>query len=148
MAENLNYKTDSSWCYDNNPDNCKKYGRLYTWDAAMKACPDGWHLPDTAEWDKLVNWAGDWKTAGTKLKAQSPDWNGEDELGFSALPGGGRRDAGGDFVGFGGWGFWWTATGNDVSSIYYGYMLTDFVVVTKSDYRENDNGMSVRCLLD
>jgi len=29
MAENLNFKTDSSWCYDDNPKNCKKYGRLY-----------------------------------------------------------------------------------------------------------------------
>ena len=48
MAENLNYaytgvpyKFDSytsdstSWCYDNDPANCAKYGRLYTWAAAM-----------------------------------------------------------------------------------------------------------------
>ena len=24
MAENLNFKTDSSWCYDDNPDKCKE----------------------------------------------------------------------------------------------------------------------------
>ena len=35
MAENLNYKTDNSWCYDDESDNCAKYGRLYTWAAAM-----------------------------------------------------------------------------------------------------------------
>ena len=43
MAENLNYayphkgrRTDSiSWCYNNVSDNCAKYGRLYTWEAAM-----------------------------------------------------------------------------------------------------------------
>ena len=48
MAENLNYaytgvpyKVDGntsdsiSWCYDNDPANCAKYGRLYTWAAAM-----------------------------------------------------------------------------------------------------------------
>ena len=43
MAENLNYaypKQDSSsdsvsWCYNNEPDNCAKYGRLYTWEAVM-----------------------------------------------------------------------------------------------------------------
>jgi len=50
MAENLNYKyaeEDSlnSWCYDNKIYNCKKYGRLYDFDAARQACPDGWHLP-------------------------------------------------------------------------------------------------------
>lgn len=46
MAENLNYEMSSSYCYDDNPDNCKKYGRLYKWAAAQKACPNGWHLPD------------------------------------------------------------------------------------------------------
>ena len=43
MAENLNYaypKQDSSsdsvsWCYNNEPDSCAKYGRLYLWSAAM-----------------------------------------------------------------------------------------------------------------
>lgn len=48
MAENLNYaytgvpfdyegytSDSTSWCYDNDPANCTKYGRLYTWAAAM-----------------------------------------------------------------------------------------------------------------
>ena len=43
MAENLNYAypykndySDSlSWCNNNDPENCTKYGRLYTWDAAV-----------------------------------------------------------------------------------------------------------------
>ena len=43
MAENLNYdysllfnSSDTiSWCYNNDPDNCTKYGRLYLWIAAM-----------------------------------------------------------------------------------------------------------------
>ncbi len=43
MAENLNYadsvKTPSllkrNWCYNNEPDSCSKYGRLYTWTAAI-----------------------------------------------------------------------------------------------------------------
>ncbi len=40
MAENLNYDyriegADFSYCYDNKSDNCEKYGRLYTWAAAM-----------------------------------------------------------------------------------------------------------------
>jgi len=41
FAENLNYKKSKSWCYENNPDNYKMYGRLYTWRAAKKACPLG-----------------------------------------------------------------------------------------------------------
>lgn len=43
MAENLNYAylqptstlDSSSWCYNNEPDSCVKYGRLYLWSAAM-----------------------------------------------------------------------------------------------------------------
>ena len=54
MAKNLNVKTDGSWCYDNDPANCEKYGRLYAWDAAMKACPSGWHLPGKEEMEALI----------------------------------------------------------------------------------------------
>jgi uncharacterized protein (TIGR02145 family) len=55
MAENLNYVTDSSFCYKDSIEYCSKYGRLYSWNAAMRACPSGWHLPDTTEWRVLLN---------------------------------------------------------------------------------------------
>jgi uncharacterized protein (TIGR02145 family) len=39
MAENLNYETDKSWCYDEEKDptlaKCAVTGRLYTWAAAI-----------------------------------------------------------------------------------------------------------------
>ena len=43
MAENLNFAytqpinglDSESWCYNNDPENCVKYGRLYTWAAAV-----------------------------------------------------------------------------------------------------------------
>ena len=38
--------------------NCKKYGRLYTWNAAMKACPTGWRVPDSRDWIGLFIEAG------------------------------------------------------------------------------------------
>uniref|UniRef100_UPI0028061827 fibrobacter succinogenes major paralogous domain-containing protein n=1 Tax=uncultured Fibrobacter sp. TaxID=261512 RepID=UPI0028061827 len=79
MAENLNYKTANSYCYEDKPANCHKYGRLYTWAAAMDSagifsnagkgcgsgvtcgasgtirgvCPRGWHLPSDNEWQTL-----------------------------------------------------------------------------------------------
>ena len=43
MAENLNYKVDGSRCYGDSIENCTKYGRYYTWEAALEACPQGWH---------------------------------------------------------------------------------------------------------
>ena len=55
MAENLNYKMENSWCYDDDPDNCEVYGRLYNREADMNACPEGWHLPTTKEWFETMN---------------------------------------------------------------------------------------------
>jgi uncharacterized protein (TIGR02145 family) len=65
----------SSWCYENNEANCEKYGRLYSLEKAKEACPEGWRLPSTEDWDKLN------KTAGTKKK-------GDKVCSPSALPGG------------------------------------------------------------
>ena len=47
MAENLNYEAGGSKCYDNKPDNCTKYGRLYNWETALKVCPKN---SDYARW--------------------------------------------------------------------------------------------------
>ena len=113
MAENLNYDAEGSVCYGNKADSCAKYGRLYDWDAAMRACPSGWHLPDDDEWTILTDYVGDSLTAGTKLKSKT-GWNssktvpvGTDSYGFSALPGGIFSDG---FTGIGVAGGWWTAT--------------------------------------
>jgi hypothetical protein len=54
LAENLSYNAEGSVCYENKPENCEKYGRLYDWNTAMKACPKGWHLPSKEEWEILI----------------------------------------------------------------------------------------------
>ena len=92
MAENLNFETDSSYCYNDSAEYCAKYGRLYEWSAAMDACPSGWHLPDTAEWRMLLAAVGGDSIAGMKLKSTSgwnSDGNGTDDFGFTVLPAGG-----------------------------------------------------------
>ena len=98
---NLVYYSDStSWCYFNDAANCAKYGRLYTWAAAMDSvgtwstngmgcgyymecsptnpvrgvCPEGWHLPDATEWYALIDAVGGWATAGIMLKS-TEGWN-------------------------------------------------------------------------
>lgn len=53
MAENLNYNSENSFCYDELKSNCDKYGRLYIWEIAKNVCPDGWHLPSDREWKIL-----------------------------------------------------------------------------------------------
>ena len=155
MAENLNFKTDSSWCYDDNPKNCKKYGRLYEWKTAMKACPDGWHLPSMDEFRILVNTVGGEKIAGEKLKSKS-GWNdggnGSDAFGFSALPAGVWFDGGitGDDAGFSeetvGTGFW-GATENANKELCE-MNLVDADNAPYFNYRGRGFGNSVRCVKD
>ena len=94
MAENLNYKVENSYCYNNIDDNCEKYGRLYKWDAAAASCPEGWHLPTSAEFKTLITTIGGERVAGVALKTiigWNEDGNGSDKYGFSALPSGRRR---------------------------------------------------------
>jgi uncharacterized protein (TIGR02145 family) len=129
MAENLNYADSVTYksmagrssCLDYRSgcadwadymdEDCSKYGRYYTWSAAMDSagifsdngkgcgrdsecrpdypvqgiCPNGWHLPDSTEWRVLFNVIGDdasaWQAKGY------PEWpNATDEYGFSAIP--------------------------------------------------------------
>ncbi len=49
MAENLNFNIEGSWYYNNKKENAQKYGRLYIWEAALNACPEGWHLSSEDE---------------------------------------------------------------------------------------------------
>ncbi|MGQ0646787.1 MAG: FISUMP domain-containing protein, partial [Gemmatimonadaceae bacterium] len=48
MLENLNVATDQSYCYGDTAPNCRRFGRLYTWEAAQRTCQslgNGWRLP-------------------------------------------------------------------------------------------------------
>jgi uncharacterized protein (TIGR02145 family) len=171
MARNLNYDAEGSKCYNNDPANCNKYGRLYDWATAMAidtscnaktiancgatvstkhrgVCPSGWHLPSDAEWTTLTDYVGGETTAGTKLKARS-GWNsgnGTDDYGFAALPGGdGDSDGYFDYVGY--YGTWWSATGMGSLNAYY----RDMGFLDEDVYRDNyykDNLFSVRCVKD
>jgi len=144
MTENLNIATTESWCYNDSPDSCVKYGRLYTWSAAMLACQSiGWRLPDTSDWNKLVDAVGGWNNDG----------NGTDKYGFSALPGGGRSYKG-HFFGAGDCGLWWMATERIDDDGHYNVASFRSVsycnVVDEDEYDRGvkECGFSVRCIAD
>ena len=94
MAENLNYKTGNSSCYDNSESKCNECGLLYDWATAMKACPAGWRLPTNTEWTALGNAIG-----------------ATDKLGFSSLPCGRHFER--KFLHHGSLAFFWTSTETD-----------------------------------
>jgi uncharacterized protein (TIGR02145 family) len=126
MAENLNYETEGSKCYDNQIANCTKYGRLY--GSNSEFCPEGWHLPSNGEWETLMTTIGgkytiDGYTNGNKLKTKS-GWNkggnGTDDFGFSALPGGFFRNEMGKLepFGVGEYGYWWSETSLSIGASF------------------------------
>ncbi|SOD99130.1 FISUMP domain-containing protein [Spirosoma fluviale] len=98
MAQNLNYKVDGSYAYDDKENNRKELGLLYTWKAAKNACPSGWYVPTDSEWSQLVSQFGGTEKAGETLKSVkgwNEDGNGMNSSGFDALPGVDRKVAGG-----------------------------------------------------
>jgi|GEM_PF-1801509 len=145
MAKNLNYNYGSSSCYGDVPANCETYGRMYNYNAAMDACPSGWHLPSLDEWADLINYAGGMDAAGAKLKA-AIGWdggeNGSDDYSFAALPGGNM--SGTNFINIGSYGFWWTSTPENSYSAYHISMAKSSRVSSAST--PINNGRSVRCI--
>ena len=149
MAENLNVETDESYCYEDRPANCKKYGRLYTWNAAMKACPSGWHLPSMAEFKTLINAVGGEHIAGRMLKSTSgwiDNGNGADVYNFSALPAG-YNGGGGYYTAEGNNASFWSSTENGGEDAYN---LDLSYSDGKAGLAGNDKilGLSVRCVKD
>ncbi len=148
FAENLNYNVSGSKCYNDDPSNCAKYGRLYSWTTAMKVCPSGWHLPSNAEWEAMMAYIDG--AEGKKLKATS-DWNyngnGTDDYGFSALPGG--RWYNSTYQSIGNYGYWWSSTEILSSSahLWYMYYESEYVGLYNS-FKGSSYGFSVRCLQD
>ena len=76
MGQNLDYAADGSYCYENKHENCKVFGRLYTWVSAMGldksyatasavgviekehqgVCPEGFHMPKDADFNTLLSY--------------------------------------------------------------------------------------------
>ncbi len=149
MAENLNFETDSSFCYRDSAYFCAMHGRLYKWTAAVDACPSGWHLPSKAEFESLIATVGEDSTAGKVLKSAS-GWssggNGSDDFGFAALPAGDRGHDGG-YSGAYFLAFFWSSTEINDNNVFNMYLTFNGDSVHQSvDIK--DMGNSVRCVKD
>ena len=162
MMENLNYQPATgtgSWCYKNDDRNCQDYGRLYSWDAALSACPAGWRLPSDQEWKDLEIHLGmarneadstGWRESahvGIQLKA-TWDWNsggtGENVSRFTALPAGFREDDG-SFHFIGDLTTYWSSTWTDEGHAWGRAMIYRSSGVYRWRYLKS-GGYSVRCV--
>ena len=121
MAENLNFKSGDSWCYNNSEQNCNEYGRLYSWGAAQKVCPSGWRIASDSEWDAVAG-----NSASFGIKAA------------------GFRNAKGKFELLGKRADFWTADNAGDKGKYH-YYSASAGTMDKNTYSKK-GGMSVRCV--
>ena len=162
----------NSWCYDKDPKKCNVAGRLYSWAAAIDSvkflnagmkcgdyttcpflkkvqgiCPDGWHLPDTTEWNALMDAVGE--NAGTVLKSQRgwyDNGNGTDSVGFSVIPTGyfDKVDGLSYRVGLNA-GFWSTVEYGKYTVFYTPFEYSSDFAYKESVAHKGD-GNSIRCI--
>jgi uncharacterized protein (TIGR02145 family) len=112
--QNLNLKTPGSYCYGDAEKNCRRYGRLYTWAAAQRACPSlgsGWRLPGDEEWHELANHYGGIRDESADMghAAFQALFSGGSS-GFNAVLGGSRSPDGREYARLDAHGLYWTAT--------------------------------------
>jgi uncharacterized protein (TIGR02145 family) len=138
MAENLRVThyadgTPIAESFAPNNDNSliEKYGRLYSFDVAMRGdssmgsqgiCPDGWHIPTPYEWDELVSvakkYSGEEFAAALCIKGNIWSSGNNNSL-FSAYPSGYNKD--GESVNFDWYMYFWLSDlwrPNNLSVIY------------------------------
>ncbi len=146
--------TDAGYCYyDNDVSNKTKYGILYSYAAALAACPDGWHLATDNEWTTMVQFIendGHAISPGVALRAKT-GWfnggNGTDNYGFAALPGGSRNYSSGSFEYSPNHGFWWCVPQNG-GNIACGRSLNNYSSDVLKGTFHKSIGFSVRCVKD
>lgn len=173
MAENLNHEIDDSYCYDDDPANCEKFGRLYTWAAAMDSacnwsengkgcgkgalclprfpvrgvCPEGWHLPSSGEWSTLL------RAVSNNYQSIQSDTGWYEErktdvdYGFAILAGGGKTIGGKYYYEGTAANFWVVAERSADETVGFSFRGRDNFDFMMS-YIDKSYGYSVRCLKD
>ena len=183
------YSTSTAYRYlPGNTNNVSTYGYLYNWKAVMGnsstssatpsdvqgICPNGWHVPSSAEWTQLTNYVSEnssyfcgnnntniakslssaigWESYSTECAVgNNPDDN--NTTGFSALPAGSCTlllpvDTY-NYSGLNSRTYFWTTTqtsNNNTYAVIYG--LSNSSTNVNSSMGHKANAYSVRCLRD
>ena len=150
LAENVKYNANpGSWVYNNDSTNASLHGRLYTWNAAMTACPKGWVIPTDDDWALLIGQFGGVDAAGGKLQDMDTIyWRANKNIPESAkiisTLLGGVRHGDSTYTGISLWGGLWSATVvNNMASDYL------FVHGNKSIGKSSNgkgSALGVRCV--
>ena len=148
-TSNLNVNTPSSYCYEDAESNCRRYGRLYTWESAQRGCQSlggGWRLPTDDEWRQLATRYGG-------LVDDSPD---KGKAAFTALLSGGTsgfnavfagtRSAAGQYERLETHGMYWTSSVTDQNSAPFYNFGKGGQGVSRHVQGGKQMALSVRCV--
>jgi uncharacterized protein (TIGR02145 family) len=148
MTSNLNANASPSYCYDDAESNCRRYGRLYTWESAQRVCPllgEGWRLPTDGEWQQMAKYYGGVSAdSADKGRAAFAALLSGGTSGFNAVLGGNRSD--GKYARLEAHGFYWTASDNDPDSAPYYNFGQNGQALHRQPQGEKQMAISVRCV--
>ncbi len=162
LSENIRYEQAGGFENPNaSNEGTKKYGRLYTYEAALKACPVGWHLPTDAEWKTLeqslgmsaaevdqVNLRGSDQGQQLKDEAAWDDETNANTYDFTALPTGEYNPSYGPYFKLGEQASFWTATRSDTSGGVWVRVLKRGEQGIRRTYYSELSGHACRCVAD
>ncbi|MEW6014867.1 MAG: FISUMP domain-containing protein [Candidatus Zixiibacteriota bacterium] len=147
---------EGAYCeYWNMPELVPTYGRLYNWYTVVDfrgLAPEGWHIPNGAEWQTMVDFLGGDSIAGGKLKEAgtlhwlTPNAGATNESGFTGLPGG-LRDMYGAYNLVSNFGYFWTLWDLNDDMAYFRALYYSLAGCYQ-DVRHKRSGFSVRCVKD
>ncbi len=148
-TRNLDVPGDGSYCYDNAEANCRQYGRLYTWEAAQRACRalgDGWCLPSNDEWRDLArHYGGLLEESEQAGKATYQALRTGGSSGLDVLLGGGRN-VDGQYARLDAHGFYWTASETDDGHAWLYNFGKGMLALNRHRDGEKQRAFSVRCV--
>ena len=151
--------TGAQSAYNDDDTVVSTHGRLYNGyavDDTRGLCPTNWSVPTDSDFIHLEENLGMpteeaislfWRGSDEGQRLKSTTWqNGLDEVGFNALPCGGRNHSSGNFLDDGAIGYWWTQTFN-IDGLFYRRMDSTEDRIFRT-YPSMNYGFSVRCIKD
>ncbi len=168
FKENLAYKGTGTPL-----DNCEAtsdvFGRFYTWDEAISACPEGWHLSSLDEWADAASvisgsrpdpesrfysvaggFMGDLSFNGKKMWEYWPKVKITDQLGLSMLPIGYavKQETKADFDSMYEYATFWTSDEKDGKQAFYRYLYDESPDLFMGHSDKASFAANVRCVRD
>jgi uncharacterized protein (TIGR02145 family) len=148
-TRNLNVNTEPSYCYEDAELNCRRYGRLYTWESARRACQslgESWRLPTDDEWRQMAKqYGGVSEDSDDKGKAAYKALLAGSNSAFGALLGGGRSGDG-KYERLEAHGFYWTASESDPATGWFYNFGRGGQALHRQSGGEKERAFSVRCV--